>query len=68
MAAALASIRTYLKDVIGLGNNADGTASANAIIDDLGVAHFGLGPTPPKIHIFCVESIWFMLVVVLRVI
>ena len=28
------AIRTYLKDVIGLGNNAEGTARANAIIEE----------------------------------
>ena len=32
--AAVNAIRTYLKDVIGLGNNAAGTAKADAIIDE----------------------------------
>ena len=31
--ATVAAIRTYLKDVIGLGDNATGTARANAVID-----------------------------------
>ena len=34
MAAAVQATRTYLRVVIGLGNNAEGTLRANAIIDE----------------------------------
>ena len=33
MTTTTATIKTYLKDIIGLGDNATGTARANAVID-----------------------------------